>query len=31
VVTADDLAASVEAVITIHRDFGNREDRHRAA
>ena len=29
-VTADDLAATVEAVITIHRDFGNREDRHRA-
>jgi sulfite reductase (ferredoxin) len=25
-----DLAAVVEAVITIHRDFGNREDRHRA-
>ncbi len=29
-VTADDLAPTVEAVITIHRDFGNREDRHRA-
>ena len=29
-VVADDLAAAVEAVITIHRDFGNREDRHRA-
>jgi sulfite reductase (ferredoxin) len=25
-----DLADVVEAVITIHRDFGNREDRHRA-
>jgi sulfite reductase (ferredoxin) len=29
-VTADDLAAAAEAVITIHRDFGNRDDRHRA-
>ena len=29
-VAADDLAPTVEAVITIHRDFGNREDRHRA-
>jgi len=29
-VAADDLTATVEAVITIHRDFGNREDRHRA-
>jgi sulfite reductase (ferredoxin) len=25
-----DLGAVVEAVVTIHRDFGNREDRHRA-
>jgi sulfite reductase (ferredoxin) len=29
-VVAEDLAPVVEAVITIHRDFGNREDRHRA-
>jgi sulfite reductase (ferredoxin) len=28
--TDADLAAVVEAVITIHRDFGNRDDRHRA-
>jgi sulfite reductase (ferredoxin) len=27
---ADDLAAVADAVVTIHRDFGNREDRHRA-
>jgi sulfite reductase (ferredoxin) len=25
-----DLADAVEAIVTIHRDFGNREDRHRA-
>jgi sulfite reductase (ferredoxin) len=29
-VTPDELAATVEAVVTIHRDHGNREDRHRA-
>ena len=29
-ITEADLAAVVEAVITIHRDFGNREDRNRA-
>ncbi|HEY1280861.1 MAG TPA: NADPH-dependent assimilatory sulfite reductase hemoprotein subunit [Acidimicrobiales bacterium] len=28
--TDADLAAVVEAIITIHRDFGNRDDRHRA-
>ncbi len=26
----DDLTALADAVVTIHRDFGNREDRHRA-
>jgi sulfite reductase (ferredoxin) len=25
-----DLAATAEAIVTIHRDFGNRDDRHRA-
>jgi sulfite reductase (ferredoxin) len=29
-VPADELAAAVEAIVTIQRDFGNREDRHRA-
>jgi sulfite reductase (ferredoxin) len=29
-VPADELASVVEAIVTIQRDFGNREDRHRA-
>jgi sulfite reductase (ferredoxin) len=29
-VSEDELAPAVEGVVTIHRDFGNREDRHRA-